>query len=59
MTEKEIIMLKKTMTKKAFKEHQKGKRVFALMNTGTRTHKSDKDYSRSRNTREFLQMTYN
>ncbi len=59
MTKNKVIMMKKTMTKKAFKEYQKCKRVFALMNTGTRAHRSDKDYSRSRNAREFLQMAYN
>ena len=37
---------KRTMTKKAYKEWLKTQRTLVLMNTGTRTHKSKKDYNR-------------
>lgn len=37
------------MTKKQEKEKNKQNRVFIPMNTGTRTHKSKKDYNRKEN----------
>lgn len=37
---------KRTMTKKAYKEWLKTQRTLVLMNTGTRAHKSKKDYNR-------------
>ena len=37
---------KKSMTKKALAEYNKAQRSVVLMNTGTRTHKSAKDYNR-------------
>lgn len=37
------------MTKKQIKEKNKSQRVLVLMNTGTRVHKSAKDYDRRRN----------
>lgn len=37
---------KKSMSKKAFEEYNKAQRVRASFNTGTRTHKSKKDYNR-------------
>ena len=45
--EKEAIRQKrKSMTKKQFLEEQKKNRVLMGMNTGTRTHKTKKDYNR-------------
>ncbi len=41
-------LLKKTMTKKAYKELQKSYRATNGFNTGIRTHKSDKHPSRAR-----------
>ena len=41
-------LLKKTMTKRAYKELQKSHRVTNGFNTGTRTMKSDKHPSRAR-----------
>ena len=38
--------LRKTMTKKAWLEKCKSRRVLVDFNTGTRTHKSNKDYVR-------------
>ena len=37
------------MTKKEIKERNKLQRVFVPINTGTRVHKSAKDYDRRRN----------
>ena len=37
------------MTKKEIKERNKLQRVFVPMNTGTRVHKSAKDYDRRKN----------
>lgn len=50
-TVNEEVLLMRTMTKKQFKEHQKAQRsvVGQMMNTGTRTMKSAKDYTRSKN----------
>lgn len=42
------IAQKKSMSKKAFLEMQKSQRVVFGMNTGTRTHKSNKDYNRQK-----------
>lgn len=41
-------LIKKTMTKKAYKELQKSRRATNGFNTGTRTMKSDKYPSRAR-----------
>jgi hypothetical protein len=41
-------LMKKGMTKKAYLEQMKSKRVFVPMNTGTRTFASKKDYNRQR-----------
>ena len=38
----------RSMTKKAFAEYNKKKRCLVGMNTGTRTHKSERDYSRQK-----------
>ena len=40
--------LKKTMTKRAYKELQKSRRAINGFNTGTRTHSTDKHPSRAR-----------
>ena len=47
----EVVLLKRTMTKKEFQNYQKSQRsvVTIGMNTGTRTMKSEKDYNRSKN----------
>ena len=37
---------RKSMSKKAFEEYNKAQRVCVGFNTGTRTHKSKKDYNR-------------
>lgn len=37
---------KKSMSKKALQEYNKSRRTLVLMNTGTQTHKSKKDYNR-------------
>lgn len=48
--EKEAILnMKKSMTKKEFMEFNKSQRVNVMWNTGTRTHKSKKDYNRQKN----------
>ena len=41
-------MLSKNPNKKQKKEHNKKKRVLVPFNTGTRTHKSKKDYDRKK-----------
>ncbi len=41
------MLARKSMTKKAYKEQAKKQRVFVPFNTGTRTMKSKKDYSRA------------
>ena len=49
--------MKKSMTKKAYLEYQKSQRNVSGMNTGTRTHKSAKDYNRQnekQKVRDFL-----
>jgi hypothetical protein len=51
------IAQKKSMTKKAFLEFQKSQRVTFGMNTGTRTHKSNKDYNRQKE-KLFLKKIY-
>ena len=52
--EKEADKLKrKSMTKKEYKEAHKGQRVHVSWNTGTRTHKTNKDYNRQREKREL------
>ena len=43
-----MITLNSTKTKKQRKEASKKLRVFVPMNTGTRTHKSAKDYHRKK-----------
>lgn len=46
-------LLKKQMTKKAYKDLQKKNRVLVNFNTGTRSHKSPKDYDRNREKAEI------
>lgn len=41
------------MTKRQAKEKAKANRVWFDMNTGTRTHKSKKDYRRKKNWRDW------
>lgn len=41
-------ILKKQMTKKDYKDLQKKNRVLVNFNTGTRSHKSPKDYDRNK-----------
>lgn len=43
---------RKAMTKKALKEVHKAQRVHDTMNTGTRTHKTSKQYDRQRDKRQ-------
>ena len=40
------ILLRRTMTKKAYDKLNRSRRAVNGFNTGTRTHKSAKDYSR-------------
>ena len=50
-------ILVKSMTKKALLEYNKNKRCVIDMNTGTRTHKSTKEYNRQKeklNARKML-----
>lgn len=47
---------KKSMSKKAFEEYQKAQRVCVGFNTGTRTHKSKKDYNRQASKLEAKRM---
>ena len=42
--------LRKTMTKKAYAEYRKKQRI---LNTGTRSHKNPKDYSRAKEKAEI------
>lgn len=42
---------KKSMSKKALQEYNKSRRTLVLMNTGTQTHKSKKDYNRQESKR--------
>lgn len=49
-------LLKKGMTKKALREHHSVQRVLVSMNTGTRTHKTVKDYNRQRTKQEIKKM---
>lgn len=52
MTKRELtVMRKKSMSKKALAQYNKAQRVMDCMNTGTRTHKSKKDYNRRDNQR--------
>ncbi len=44
-------LMKKGMSKKALREYYKAQRVVNGMNTGTRTHKTAKDYNRRDNQR--------
>lgn len=47
--EKEIeLNRKRTMTKKQYKDWLKTQRTLVYMNTGTRTHRSKKDYNRQK-----------
>lgn len=48
MEEMVILNRKRTMTKKQYKEWLKTQRTLVQMNTGTRTHKSKKDYNRQK-----------
>lgn len=50
MTMEDIIILnrKRAMTKKQYKEWLKQQRTLVLMNTGTKTHKTKKDYNRQK-----------
>lgn len=41
-----ILNRKRAMTKKQYKEWLKQQRTLVLMNTGTKTHKTKKDYNR-------------
>ncbi len=41
-------MLRKTMTKKAFREYMRSQRVITGTNTGTRTMKDKRDYAGKR-----------
>lgn len=50
------ILLKKTMTKKAYKELQKSRRAVNGFNTGTRTMKTDKKPSRQMQKKEVMNM---
>lgn len=54
------VLLMKTMTKKQYKEHQKQQRsaVGLMMNTGTITMKSSKDFKRSENRVNLLKIDY-
>lgn len=45
--------LKKTMTKKAYAKYRKKQRILNTMNTGTRSHKNSKDYSRAKEKAEI------
>ena len=50
---------KKVMSKKALKEQAKAQRCVVPMNTGTRTHKTAKDYDRKKSkqaTRKAMMM---
>lgn len=52
--EKEADKLKrKSMTKKDYKKAQSAQRVHVPWNTGTRTHKTNKDYNRQREKKEL------
>lgn len=42
---------KKSMSKKALQAYNKSRRTLVLMNTGTQTHKSKKDYNRQESKR--------
>lgn len=46
MTEKEKILFRKTYGEKKYKEFLRQNRQVSGMNTGTRIHKSRKDYNR-------------
>lgn len=52
MSNKEKVLLKKSMTKKAYLELQKSRRVTNDFNTGTRVFKSKKNPSRQERKRE-------
>lgn len=43
-----ILNRKRAMTKKQYKEWLKQQRTLVLMNTGTKTHKTKKDYNRQK-----------
>ena len=49
-------LLKKGMTKKALRKRHSAQRVSVGMNTGTRTHKTAKDYDRQRTKQETKRM---
>ena len=49
-------LLKKGMTKKALRERHSAQRVLVGMNTGTRTHKTAKDYNRQKAKQETKRM---
>jgi len=50
---KTSVGIKKQMTNKAYNELQKKNRVLVNFNTGTRSHKSPKDYDRNREKAEL------
>ena len=52
----EDILLKKSMTKKAFKELQKSRRAVNGFNTGTRTMKTTKNPSRQMMKKEVIKI---
>jgi len=54
MNKKEEMLLKKTMTKRAYLELQKSHRVINSFNTGTRTFKNAKKPSRQIQKKEIL-----
>lgn len=55
---KKMDTLRKTMTKKAYAEYRKKQRIINNMNTGTRSHKNPKDYSRAREKAEIRKAEF-
>lgn len=49
-------LMKKSMSKRGLREYHKAQRVVNSMNTGTRTHKTAKDYNRRESKREVRKM---
>lgn len=58
MTEKEKMLYRKTYGDKALEKLMKGQRGVNGMNTGTRTHKSKRDYDRKREKELLRQAEY-
>lgn len=58
MIEKEKMLFRKTYGDKALEELMKSQRGVSGMNTGTRTHKSKRDYDRNREKQQLRQEEY-